>query len=227
MTNRLCHRIVAIVLAVGLWMPAGAQDGGVHPLSGRRYALPMSVAGADWLDRREREQEEATDQALRLIQVRRGSVVADVGAGSGYFVVRLAALVGPEGRVYANDIQPGMLDLIRGRIARAGLRNVEVVLGTPSDPALPDNAIDLVLMVDVYHEFSQPQAMLRQVREALRPGGRLVLLEYRAEDPRVPIRPEHKMTVAQAKLEVEAEGFTLAEVNDGLPWQHLLVFTRR
>lgn len=214
-----------VLLHAGVW--AWAQSAGVHPLSGRRYALPMSVAGADWLDRAERDSEEATARALRLLKIARGSTVADIGAGSGYYTVEIARLVGPTGRVYATDIQQGMLDIIRRRIERQRLTNVELVLGTDSDPRLPRASIDLALMVDVYHEFSQPQAMLRQIREALKPDGRLVLLEYRAEDPRVPILPEHKMTVAQAKLEVEAEGFTLATVNEELPWQHLLAFSRR
>jgi len=213
---------LVVVLQAGVW----AQTG-VHPLSGRRYALPMGVAGAGWLDRVERDSEENTTRAVRLLNIARGSTVADIGAGSGYYTVEIARLVGPAGRVYANDIQQGMLDIIRRRIERQRLTNVELVLGTDSDPRLPRASIDLALMVDVYHEFSQPQAMLRQIREALKPDGRLVLLEYRAEDPRVPILPEHKMTVAQAKLEVEAEGFTLATVNEELPWQHLLVFARR
>ena len=221
--RRLVITLVAVAIQVGVW----AQTAGVHPLSGRRIALPMSVAGADWLDRAEREQEEAPSAALRLMQVEPGFRVADIGAGSGYYTVRLARLVGPSGRVYASDIQQGMLDIIRSRIEGDGLTNVETVLGTPGDPRLPPASLDLVLMVDVYHEFSEPQAMLRRVREAMKPDGRLVLLEYRAEDPRVPIRPEHKMTVAQAKLEVEAEGFTLTAVLDELPWQHFLVFMRR
>jgi ubiquinone/menaquinone biosynthesis C-methylase UbiE len=186
----------------------------------------MGVAGADWLERSEREQEEAPSRALRILGIRPEQVVADIGAGSGYYAVRMAALVGPKGRVYANDLQPGMLDIIRRRLERERIGNVEVVLGTTTDPRLPRASLDLALMVDVYHEFSEPQAMLRQIREALKPGGRLVLLEYRAEDPRVPIRPEHKMTIAQAKLEVEAEGFALTTVNNDLPWQHVLIFTR-
>jgi ubiquinone/menaquinone biosynthesis C-methylase UbiE len=203
-----------------------AQAPGVHPVSGRVFALPMSVAGADWLERTERESEEAPTRALSLLKIRRDSVVADVGAGSGFMTERLATIVGPGGRVYANDIQPGMLDLLRQRIDRKRLTNVIPVLGTVDDPKLPMNALDLVLMVDVYHEFSAPQAMLQRVRESLRPGGRLVLLEYRGEDPRVPIRPEHKMTIAQARLEVEHEQFHLADVNESLPRQHVLIFTR-
>ena len=120
-----------------------------------------------------------------------------------------------------------MLDILRRRLDRARVTNVELVLGSQTDPRLPPDTLDLALMVDVYHEFSEPQAMLRRIRGALKPAGRMVLLEYRGEDASVPIRPEHKMTVAQAKLEVEAEGFTLATVNEDLPWQHILIFTRR
>jgi SAM-dependent methyltransferase len=206
---------------------AAAQSPGVHPLTGRQYALPMSAAGAAWLDRTEREREEATELSIRLIEVKPGSVVADVGAGSGYYSTRLARLVGPGGRVYASDIQPAMLEIMRDRIARERLTNIELVLGTPMDPRLPRGAADLILLVDVYHEFSDPQTMLRRIRESLKPGGRLVLLEYRGEDPKVPIHPAHKMTVAQARTEVEAEGFTLTTVKEELPWQHVLIFTAR
>jgi predicted methyltransferase len=202
-----------------------AQSPGVHPLTGRQFALPMSAAGAAWLDRDERDREEATGLSLKLLDVQRGSVVADIGAGSGYYSTRLARMVGPEGRVYASDIQQAMLDIIRDRIARERLSNIELVLGTPTDPRLPRAAVDMVLMVDVYHEFSEPQVMLRRIRESLKPGGRVILLEYRGEDPKVPILPAHKMTVAQAKTEVEAEGFTLTTVKEDLPWQHVLVFT--
>jgi ubiquinone/menaquinone biosynthesis C-methylase UbiE len=216
-----------LALVVLLTGAVGAQAPGVHPLSGRQFALPMSVAGAEWLDRVERNAEEDTERAVRLLGVQPGSSVADIGAGSGYYTVRLAALVGPQGKVYANDIQPGMLALINRRLSVARIRNVVLVEGTANDPKLPPGAIDLALMVDVYHELSEPQVMLRRIREALKPNGRLVLLEYRAEDPRVPIRPEHKMSVADAKLEVEAEGFVLTSVNGELPWQHVLTFTRR
>ncbi len=206
---------------------AFARQPGVHPVSGRVYALPMGVQGAAWLDRREREDEEDPDLAIRLMRIQKGATVADVGAGSGYFTLRLARAVGDTGRVYATDIQQGMLDLLQKNLARARVTNVTPVLGDVNDPKLPAGSLDLAVMVDVYHEFSQPQAMLRRLREALKPDGRLVLLEYRAEDPAVPIRSEHKMTVAQARLEVEAEGYSLTTVNKDLPWQHLLVFTRK
>jgi ubiquinone/menaquinone biosynthesis C-methylase UbiE len=152
--------------------------------------------------------------------------VADVGAGSGYFTVRLSRRVGATGKVYANDIQPEMLRLLRQRLAKAQFTNIETVLGTEADPKLPAKSQDLILMVDVYHEFAQPQRMLRKLREALKDDGRLVLLEYRKEDPWVPIRPEHKMSVAEAKLEVEDEGFLLDAVKKDLPRQHILIFKK-
>jgi SAM-dependent methyltransferase len=215
--------IVAALLLAALLT---AQQPGVHPVSGRVYALPMGVAGATWLDRRERELEEDPDLAMRLIRVQRGSTVADLGAGSGYFTVRLARAVGNTGKVYAVDIQAGMLTLLQRAVERERFTNVIPVLGAEDDPRLPAESFDLVLMVDVYHELSSPQTTLGHLRRALKPGGRLVLLEYRAEDPDVPIRPEHKMTKAQVKLEVEHEGFRQQRVYDDLPRQHLIVFTR-
>ena len=203
-----------------------AQQPGVHPVSGRVYALPMGVAGAPWLDRSEREREEDPDLAMRLIRVQRGSAVADLGAGSGYFTVRLARAVGAAGKVYAVDIQQGMLDLLQRAAARERLTNIVPVLAAEDDPRLPAASVDLVLMVDVYHELAAPQTTLAHLKRALKPGGRLVLLEYRAEDPAVPIRPEHKMTKAQVKLEIEHEGFRQQRVYDDLPRQHLIVFTR-
>jgi ubiquinone/menaquinone biosynthesis C-methylase UbiE len=218
----------AAALSVSLLVSAqqAATSPGVHPISGRRYAQPMSYLGADWLDRSERVEEEEPDIALDAIKLVRGSTVADVGAGSGYMTVKMAKRVGPTGKVYANDIQPEMLALLRQRLVREKVSNVELVLGTLDDPKLPPGTIDLILMVDVYHEFSEPQQMLRRMHEQLKPGGRLVLLEYRKEDPAIPIRIDHKMTVAEAKMEVEAEGYTLSKVDEVLPRQHILIFTR-
>ena len=221
------RRVVSAGVCVCLFLVTlAAQKPGVHPVSGRIFALPMGVAGAPWLDRREREREEDPDLAMRLMRVQRGSTVADLGAGSGYFTVRLARAVGDTGKVYAVDIQQGMLDLLRRAATRAKLTNVVPVLGAADDPKLPPQSLDLVLMVDVYHELSAPQAVLARLKESLKPGGRLVLLEYRGEDPDVPILPEHKMTKAQVKLEIEHEGFRQQRVYDDLPWQHLIVFTR-
>jgi ubiquinone/menaquinone biosynthesis C-methylase UbiE len=199
---------------------------GIHPISGRRFANVMGWHGAEWLERPERALEEEPDKALDALGALANLTVADVGAGSGYFTVRLAARVGATGRVYANDLQPEMLKMLAARLARENARNVTLVPGAVDDPKLPASSIDLVLMVDVYHEFSEPQKMLRGIRTALKPGGRLVLLEYRKEDPDVPIRFEHKMSVAEAKMELEAEGFTLARVDDRLPRQHILIFSK-
>ena len=197
-----------------------------HPITGRKYAGVMGPAGADWLVRPERESEEQPDLALSLLGIAKGATVADIGAGAGYMTWRLAGLVGPSGKVYANDIEPQMLELLRKNMRQRKLQNVETVLGTFDDPKLPANALDLVILVDVYHEFSEPQKMLRHIRESLKPDGRLVLLEYRGEDPAVPIRPEHKMTVAQVKAELEPEGFRLDQALENLPRQHILIFKK-
>jgi ubiquinone/menaquinone biosynthesis C-methylase UbiE len=186
----------------------------------------MSVDGAPWLERREREDEENPDLALRLLRIKKGATVADSGAGSGYITLRMAKIVVPMGKVYASDIQAGMLTLLQQNMARAKVDNIVPVLGTFDDPKLPADSIDLAIMVDVYHEFSEPQKMLQHIRTALKPDGRLVLLEYRAEDPRVPILPDHKMTKAQVKQELEHEGFKQSRVYDDLPWQHLFIFTK-
>ena len=214
--------IVAIVAATAVY----AQQPGKHPVSGRVYAQTMGVQGASWLDRPEREREEDPELAIRLLRIQKGSTVADVGAGSGNITIRLAKAVGPMGKVYANDIQPGMLEILQKNVGKAKLTNVVPVLGAFDDPKLPAESIDLAIMVDVYHEFSEPQKMLRRMHESLKPGGRLVLLEYRKEDPAIPIRIDHKMTVAEAKMEVEAEGYTLSKVDEVLPRQHILIFTR-
>jgi ubiquinone/menaquinone biosynthesis C-methylase UbiE len=214
------------VVGLLLLLHAAAWAQGVHPITGRRYAGVMGVGGADWLVRPEREAEEQPDAALDAIGIAKGSTVADVGAGAGYLTWRLAERVGPTGKVYGNDIQPQMLDLLRRNMQQRKLANVETVLGTVDDPKLPHAGVDLVLLVDVYHEFSEPQAMLRHIRDSLRPDGRLVLLEYRGEDPKVPIRPEHKMTVVQVKAELEPEGFRMERVSEVLPRQHILIFRK-
>jgi len=220
-------RVLATALAASALVALViARQPGTHPISGRVYALPMGVEGAAWLDRSEREREEDPDLAMRLLRVPKGATVADIGAGSGYFTVRLARAVGDKGTVFASDLQPGMLELLEKAVANARVKNVMPVLAAPDDPKLPAGSLDLALMVDVYHELSQPQTVLRHIREALKPDGRLVLIEYRAEDPTVPIRPEHKMTKEQVRLEVEHEGFTQSRVYGDLPRQHLIVFTK-
>jgi SAM-dependent methyltransferase len=224
--RRLKGSVLVLLLATASIFAQTVAAPGVHPISGRRFAGVMGWQGADWLERSERAFEEEPDKALDALGTLTNLAVADVGAGSGYFTVRLAARVGSAGRVYANDLQPEMLKMLAARLARENVRNVTLVPGAIDDPKLPASSIDLVLMVDVYHEFSEPQKMLRGIRTALKPGGRLVLLEYRKEDPDVPIRYEHKMSVAEAKLELEAEGFTLVRTDDRLPRQHILIFSK-
>ena len=215
----------ALALILASAMPVRAFQE-VHPLTGRRIAPVMGAGGADWLDRNERESEEHPDEALDALHLKPGMVVADVGAGTGFMSLRMARRVGPRGKVYAEDIQPEMLRRLRRNADKARFTNIEAVLGTETDPKLPAGQIDLILMADVYHELSQPQKMLRRMREALKPDGRLVLLEYRKEDPSIPIKPEHKMSVQEVKIELEAEGFHLSQVIETLPRQHILILTK-
>lgn len=219
--SRTAAPLIALVVVAALAALNGQQRR--HPVSGRVLAPTMGVEGAAWLDRPEREAEEAPSKAIAALNIRPGAVVADVGAGSGYYTVRLAEVVGPTGKVVATDLQAGMLDIIRSKIARDRLTNVEVVQGRADDPVLPAGAFDLILMVDVYHELASPQLFVRKLKEALKPDGRLVLIEFRREDPRVPIREEHKMSVSQVRQELAADGFQIDRVIDVLPWQHIIV----
>jgi len=192
----------------------------------RRQPAPvMSVEGADWLTRPERIQEEDPDRMLSALDIKKGSVVADIGAGVGYHVWRLAEIVGPTGKVIGEDIQDAMIRLLKKNIDDRKLKNVEIVLGTPTDPKLPAKALDLVLMVDVYHEFSEPATMMKHIQNALKPDGRVVLVEFRKEDPRVPIQPLHKMSVEEVRSELEQLGFKFQRALEFLPWQHILIFT--
>ncbi len=186
----------------------------------------MGVGGADWLERAEREAEENPTRAIELLRLEKGMVVADIGAGVGYYSLRMAEVVGPTGKVLATEIQPEMLQIMKRRLREKKAENVEPILATEHDPKLPAACCDVILMVDVYHEFSQPIEMLAKLRAALKPNGRLILLEYRKEDPYVPIRPEHKMSIKEAKFEVESEGFKLDQVIGELPWQHVLIFRK-
>jgi ubiquinone/menaquinone biosynthesis C-methylase UbiE len=198
-----------------------------HPVTGREIAGVMAASGADWLERPEREAEEHPREAVGAMQIAKGATVADVGAGSGYISRLLAAAVGPNGTVWCSDIQPRMLEILEQKMKAAGITNYKAVLGSDTDPRLPDGQFDLILLADVYHEFAHPREMLRHLRLALRPGGRLVLLEYRKEDPNVPIREEHKMAVTTVRRELEPEGFKFEQAIETLPRQHLLIFGRR
>jgi protein-L-isoaspartate O-methyltransferase len=194
---------------------------------GRTPAETMSYRGADWLTRPERIAEEQPDRMLAAIHLAPGMKVADIGAGVGYHALRIATIVGAEGRVYATDVQPEMLAMLRKETAARGVSNVIPVLSGDTTTGLPGGAIDLALMVDVYHELGQPERFLAALKEALKPDGRLVLVEFRGEDPSVPIKAEHKMTAEQAIREMETAGFVLVERQEFLPWQHILIFAPR
>lgn len=226
LNSTLCFLFYLVAITFFASTARAGQQPGTHPVTGRQIAPVMAVGGADWLDRGEREREEQPEKALDALNLRPGMFVGDVGAGTGFYALRIAQKVAPTGKVFANDIQPAMLTRIRQNAAARRITNLEFVLGTDSDPRLPAGALDLVLMVDVYHELSKPQQMLQNIRTSLKPDGKLVLLEFRKEDPRVPIRPEHEMSVAEAKSEICREGYELEKVLDTLPWQHILFFRK-
>jgi len=191
---------------------------------GRDIAFVMGYQGAEWLERKERGLEEGTDKLLPLLGLKATDTVADIGAGTGYFTFRMSPLVS---KVYAEDIQQEMLDIIAARKAKGEGANVTTVLGGVMDPRLPANSIDLILLVDVYHEFSYPREMGQAMVRALKPGGRIALIEYRGEDPKVPIRDLHKMTEAQAKKEMAAVGLQWVSTDSkSLPWQHVMIFAK-
>ena len=192
---------------------------------GREIAQVMGHRGAGWLERQSRIQEEAPDQAVQAMHLSADAVVADIGAGTGYFTFRMAALV-PAGRVYAVDIQPEMLAIIRKRMQRRSVENVIPVKGEADDPRLPERAVDAVLLVDAYHEFAYPYEMMRGIARCLRPGGKVFLIEYRGEDLRIPIKPLHKMTQRQAIAEMQAVGLVWVETRHFLPTQHFMVFEK-
>ena len=200
-----------------------AYDGIGRVYMGREISQVMGHLGAEWLERPERQQEERTDLLLDILDLKPTDVVADIGAGTGYFSFRLARAV-PQGKVLAVDIQPEMIDFLNEGIKKENVPNVEPVLGTITDPKLPANSVDLALMVDAYHEFSNPREMGIALARSLKPGGRIVLVEYRAEDPNVPIKEHHKMSVMQANREMTALGLKLLKNDTRLPQQHVLIF---
>lgn len=232
------RRIAAHLLLFGLLTSHGASTAFVHadpmpkvppPLThylGREIARTMSYHGAPWLIRDEREREERCSLMLTNLGVKRGMTVCDMGCGNGFYSLQLAKMVGETGTVLAVDIQPEMLKLLRERMEGQGIENVTPILGSLHNPHLPRGQVDLILLVDVYHEFSHPAHMLKAMLDSLAPGGQIVLLEYREEDPDVPIKPLHKMSKKQVKKELTANGFSYVKEFDRLPWQHMLFFGR-
>jgi ubiquinone/menaquinone biosynthesis C-methylase UbiE len=194
---------------------------------GREIAQVMGHAGADWLERTNREEEEAPSKLHEILKIKAGDEVADIGAGSGYHTFRLADKVGAKGKVYAVDIQPEMLAIIKKRMKEKKVENVVPVQGTESDPKLSENSVDLILLVDVYHEFSHPWEMTTAMVKALKPGGRMVFVEFRMEDEKVPILPVHKMTQKQVLKEMEPHPLKWVKTDDSLPWQHVIFFEKK
>jgi precorrin-6B methylase 2 len=237
--------LVVVVSVVGLLLggcaalPIGViSDTGVyqersvhHPdgigkfYMGREIAQVMGHQGAAWLERSSRELEERPNLLLAALELQPTDVVADIGAGTGYFSFRISRLV-PEGQVLAVDIQPEMLDIITFLKQENQIENVEPVLGNETDPHLPPNHVDLALMVDAYHEFAYPKEMMEGIVQALQPGGRVVLAEYRGENPLIPIKGLHKMTQRQVKRELRSVGLVWEETKDVLPQQHLMIFRK-
>lgn len=193
---------------------------------GREIAHVMSYQGAGWLERPEREKEEHVSKLMPSLNVKPGEVVVDFGAGSGFHTMKLSKLVGAQGKVLAVDIQPQMLDIIRKRVKKDKISNVELIQNTEKDPKLPANAVDMVLMVDVYHELSYPYEVTAELVKALKPGGRLVFVEFRLEDEKVPILAVHRMTEKQVKKEMEPFALKHARTLGHLPWQHVIVFEK-
>ena len=203
------------------------RDGIGKFFQGREIAQVMGHQAADWLERPERAEEERPDLLVKALKLKTGDAVADIGAGTGYFSWRMAKEVGPGGKVYAVDIQQEMLDLLARRMAAEKVKNVEPVLGTIADPKLPARAVDVVLMVDVYHEFDHPLEMMQGICRALKPGGRVVFVEYRGEDPGVPIKPLHKMAEAQVRKEMLLQPLEWIETSEILPRQHVIIFRKK
>ncbi len=224
---------LALLMVAVAWVPrqsTKAESESIPPApktyKGREIAQTMHFLGAEWLIRENRENEERCSAMLAQLEIEAGMTVCDMGCGNGFYSLPLARKVGPEGQVLCVDIQPEMLTFLRRRAEEAEVENLRPILGTLVDPKLPEGTVDLILCVDVYHEFSHPEPMLAAMRRALKKDGLLVLLEYRAEDPAVPIKKLHKMSKAQVLRELEPNGFKLVREYDGLPWQHMMFFGR-
>ncbi len=221
MKTAWCSLAAAFVVAVS---PAEEIPQPLAEYLGRTIATTMHWKGAGWLIRATREREENAAKMLEELRLVEGMRVCDLGCGNGYHVLPMARKVGKSGQVIGADIQKEMLQMLEARAKGEGLENIQTVLSLPHDPKLPESSVDLVLMVDVYHEVNYPVQLLAGIKKALRPGGRVVLVEYRAEDPTVPIKPLHKMSKEQIHKEMVANGFKLSRAYEGLPWQHLLFY---
>ncbi len=200
------------------------RDGIGKTYMGREIAQVMGFQGARWLEREKREQEERGDLLLRELNLKPGMSVMDVGAGTGYYSRRMASLVAPTGKIFAIDVQPEMVSMLATLAKQAPYANVKPILGSAKSVALSDGVADLAIMVDVYHELEFPVETLASIKRALKPGGKVVFVEYRAEDPRVPIKALHKMSEAQIRREAEQNGLIWERTANKLPWQHVVIF---
>tara|TARA_B100001123_G_scaffold316095_1_gene353918 strand:- start:32 stop:778 length:747 start_codon:yes stop_codon:yes gene_type:complete len=234
--------LMSVLMAAGLPLSAAERPEPPKPLyqqlkrpnihgigkfyMGREISHVMGHRGARWLERPEREREEGTTEMINCLKLKPGDNVADIGVGTGYIAWRMAKKIGPKGTVYGVDIQPEMLEHLKRNMGKRGLANVKGVMGTIKNPKLPPNSIDLAIMVDVYHEFSFPHEMMQGIVNSLKPGGRVVFVEYRAEDPKVPIKKLHKMSIAQVKKEAALFPLKHVETYKKLPWQHVIFFEK-
>jgi len=238
---RVRAALVLFLLILTFAPPAAASDAAPPPYAavpasadgigkvylGREISQVMGFHGAQWLERTERMEEERPDLVLSALELKPGMTVADIGAGTGYYSWRIAQRVGSGGAVYAVDVQPEMIRMLEKQMSRRGAVNVKAVLGTTTNPKLPENSLDLALMVDVYHEFDHPYEMLAAIVRALKPGGRLVIVEFRGNDPAVPIKPLHTMTEAQVRKEAGVHPLGWVKTVRDLPWQHVIVFRKQ
>lgn len=193
---------------------------------GREIAQTMHFSGAEWLIRASRQREESTGEVIKQLSLKPGMMVGDVGCGNGFYTLKIAKEIGNSGKVYAVDIQQEMLDMLKERAKENDVNNIETILGEYRKTNLPAETLDLVILVDVYHEFSYPAEMLTSIKDSLKEDGLIALLEYRLEDPEVPIKPLHKMSKIQILKEYKANGFVLSHEYDGLPWQHMMFFQK-
>ncbi len=203
-----------------------SRDGIGKFYMGREISHVMGHQGAEWLERPEREREEMPNRLVELLKLKDGDVVADIGIGTGYIARRISPKIGDTGTIYGVEIQQEMLDILAEKMAGEGITNIKGVLGTITDPKLPPESVDLAIMVDVYHEFSHPYEMMQNICRALKPGGRVVFVEYRAEDPKVPIKRLHKMSELQVIKEATPHPLVWVETLTDLPWQHVIIFQK-
>jgi len=223
LTDMKCF-VLLLLTALSLQAQTTPAPAPLAEYQGRVIAQTMHWQGAGWLIRHKRDKEESTLRMREELKLQPGMAVCDMGSGNGYHTLPMAEAVGKDGKVFAVEVQPEMIAMLKKRAEAKGITNIVSIVGEPHDPMLPEASCDMILLVDVYHEFSHPEHMLAGMRKALKPQGVIVLVEFRAEDDSVPIKPEHKMTKAQINKELTSNGFKLVREFDELPWQHMMFF---